>query len=307
MPRVSVVVPVYKVEKYIGRCIESVQSQTMTDWELVLVDDVGGDGSMQIIKQYATLDSRVKFVESDKNVGPMIAREKGCRIATGDYITFVDGDDALPKDSLEKLLFAAEVNKADIVIGDIKYNISDSSMRFESNLRYGNDKVSVFRSLLRKEVTHNLCGKLYKREIIQNYTYKIYEGCTHSEDMAVFFQMVNNCNMIVAISEYVYYYYQNTESSSHVGFTDSVFHSIFLMRKIALEEMTSYPQLEDDIKRWLITDISYLFPKYNHKGYLKKKVKDYGLFQYLSVSNIVKSFGLIRGLKYIVKIYYPFW
>lgn len=111
---ISAIVPVYNTEKLVGRCIDSVISQTYPDWELILVDDGSTDGSLGVLKQYETNDSRIKVIHQE-NAGPGLARNKGIQNASGDYIVFIDSDDIIKPDYFEKLSHET----ADVVFIDI--------------------------------------------------------------------------------------------------------------------------------------------------------------------------------------------
>ena len=118
MAKFSVVVPIYKVEKYLPRCIDSLIGQTLKDIEIILVDDGSPDGSPAICDEYAAKDSRIKVIHK-KNGGVSAARNDGLKIATGDYIIFCDSDDWMEKDALESLYNKGVETGADIVVGDI--------------------------------------------------------------------------------------------------------------------------------------------------------------------------------------------
>ena len=118
MAKFSVVVPIYKVEKYLPRCIDSLINQTLKDIEIILVDDGSPDGSPAICDEYAAKDNRIKVIHK-KNGGVSAARNDGLKIATGDYIIFCDSDDWMEQDALESLYTKAIETGADIVVGDI--------------------------------------------------------------------------------------------------------------------------------------------------------------------------------------------
>lgn len=113
---VSVIVPVYNAEKYLEKTIDSILSQTYTDFELILVNDGSTDCSNQIIKKYVELDCRIKHVDGD-NYGAPHARNVGIEIATGDYVVFFDADDTMNENALEELYHLITHEQADMVIG----------------------------------------------------------------------------------------------------------------------------------------------------------------------------------------------
>ena len=112
--KISAVVPVYNTEKYVGRCIDSIRSQTFTNWELILVDDGSTDGSLAVLNEYKNKDKRITVIHQN-NSGPGVARNRGIECVTGDYTVFIDSDDVIKKDYFEKL----SNETADIVFIDI--------------------------------------------------------------------------------------------------------------------------------------------------------------------------------------------
>lgn len=116
-PLVSIVVPVYNVECYIEECLQSVCSQTYENLEIICVDDVGNDRSMDVVRSFAVKDCRIKIIEHDKNKGLAEARNTGLDHVSGDYVFFLDSDDWLSVDAIEKLVCRAKTGEVDVVVG----------------------------------------------------------------------------------------------------------------------------------------------------------------------------------------------
>ena len=112
--KVSIIVPVYNASKYIRRCIESILCQTMGNFELLLIDDGSSDDSVKILKEYSKIDKRIKVIEQE-NMGVAKTRNKGIKLATGEYVLFIDNDDYINEDYLEN--FVKSSDDYDIVIG----------------------------------------------------------------------------------------------------------------------------------------------------------------------------------------------
>jgi len=303
MSIISIIVPVYNVEKYIERIVRSIQKQSFSDWELILVDDCSPDNSGSIIDRYSQEDNRIVAKHHEKNRGPMVARQTGYLAATGDYIMFCDGDDELPVDAVKDLYETIVHKSVDIVVGGIEYvDINGNKSNFFcSELKYGKDRVSVFKSLLRKELKHNLCGRIYKRELFSDYQYEVYDNCNNSEDMVAFYQIIDHCNSIELIDDVVYYYHQNNSSSSLSVLSDKALNSMIFMRSLAVELLIKYPELENDMYNWLISDLSVLYPQYNKNGCLDKLIKQYGLSKYLKIGRLVAHGDLINVVKFVIK------
>lgn len=117
MTKVSVVIPIYNAEKYLKECLDSVAGQSLREIEIICVNDGSSDGSAVILQEYAKSDERVRIFEQ-KNQGASSARNHGIRNACGEYLYFMDSDDILRKDALEKLFACAEENRLDILYFD---------------------------------------------------------------------------------------------------------------------------------------------------------------------------------------------
>lgn len=117
--KVSVIVPCYNVENYVARCLDSLISQTLQDIEIICIDDKSTDGTLDIVKQYAARDKRVRLILHSVNTGVAVARNDGMKIARGEYIGFVDPDDYVDLDFYEKLYTAGISNNVDVVKGNV--------------------------------------------------------------------------------------------------------------------------------------------------------------------------------------------
>lgn len=304
MPLVSIVIPVYNVEKYILRCINSIQQQSLDDIEIIVVNDGTPDNSMAVVQELAKKDQRITILNQGKNMGPMRARETGYLAATGDFITFCDSDDYMPKDALEKLYSAAVRSNADIISGNSIYiTVNGEELLWKSELKYGNTNVNVLRSLLRWELSHNLWGKLFKASLLQNYKYNTYEYATNGEDGCLFYQVVANMNKAVLIDDVVYYYMQNVESLSQRRLTEGGIKSICILNKTRDNVVSSYPELYADLNRCITNILCGLYVQGYNSGitHLSKHISEMGLRHYISFRNIVKYLDFLKIIKAIVR------
>lgn len=303
MPKVSVIVPVYNVEKYIGRCIESIQKQTLTDWELILVDDCSPDNSIEIIQEYEKKDSRIIVKRHDVNHGPMIARRWGDAIASGEYITYCDGDDMLPDNALEILYNAAIETNADIVSGNMTYvSTKGTETIIKSALKYGNDKTSAFKSLLRGELRHNLCSKIFKASLLKDYTYNSLEHFTNGEDGYIFYLTVRHINKIVQIDTPVYCYMQNVNSSSQVRLSENAINNICYANKSIKNITGLYPGLKNDLNRRITNILCSLYIKgYDSDAKLDYYVNKYQLSEYITWLNVIRYCRCSNLLRFAIK------
>lgn len=206
---ISVIVPVYGVEKYLETCIDSIINQSYTDLEVILVDDGSPDRCGEICDRYARQDSRIVALHQ-KNAGAAAARNAGLRIATGEYIAFVDSDDYLEPDAYEKLAAALVEHDADIVQGKFR-NIYVNG----TEIHGGSDETVCFSTAayLVRFTTDWTCAltpdKLFRHPVLTNVFYE--EG--HMIDDEFFtYQGVMNARKIVCIPTVVYNYRQRASS-----------------------------------------------------------------------------------------------
>ena len=176
MSKISVVVPIYNSEKYLRKCISSILNQEFKDFELILVNDGSKDKSLQVCRRYEKNDNRIIVVDK-KNEGSIIARRTGIELAKSDYITFVDSDDWIHKETLKVVNEEIEKNKSDIIIFNM-YKVIDSLgiIKKESNRRYFKMKKIFIGEEVKDELASaylhghpfpaSLCGKVYKKEYL---------------------------------------------------------------------------------------------------------------------------------------------
>ncbi|WP_233713700.1 glycosyltransferase family 2 protein [Lederbergia citri] len=214
MPLVSVVVPIYKVEKYIHRCIESILEQTYSNLEIILVNDGSPDHCGQIIDEYAEKDHRIKVVHK-KNGGLSDARNKGMEYVTGDFTLFVDSDDWIERNMIKVLIQISIDHQADVVQSAFYY-------AYEDHLLYDNRYFSkkdpfillnnkkLMYELVRNEIVKNFAwGKLYKTALIKDIPFK--KGVLF-EDVFWAHLVMHRVHTYVITHAPMYYYFQRSES-----------------------------------------------------------------------------------------------
>lgn len=208
MPEFSVIVPVYNVEKYIRRCVESILAQSYSDFELILVDDGSKDQSGKICDEYAENDSRIKVIHQ-KNQGVSCARNTGLNVARGKYIVFIDSDD-----EVELHFFSCLVqNDAnfDLVISGVKHinvdNILWNVTHYDNELISEMTQQNVLKMLENKscDFTH---GKRFKKEIIEKAALRFDNTMSFGEDTYFVVQYLCNCNSIRYVNKEFYKYYK---------------------------------------------------------------------------------------------------
>lgn len=211
---ISVVVPVYNVEDYIHKCVDSIINQTYRNLEIILVDDGSSDNSGRICDEYAEIDERIKVIHKE-NGGLSDARNAGIEISKGDYLGFVDSDDYIDADMYCILMNNLKNADADIsTCGRIIVTGDDSIPLCEKNTTACLNSYDAINDLFtrNKFVFHAAWDKLYKREMFSNIRFPI--GRLF-EDAAVMYQIFEKANKIVATEKQMYYYLQRQGSISN--------------------------------------------------------------------------------------------
>lgn len=223
MNRISIVIPVYQVENYIKRCLDSILSQTYSNLEIILIDDGSRDMSGKICDEYVIKDSRVKVIHQD-NAGVSVARNKGLDICTGDYVTFVDSDDFLEPLMYEKMMEKVTEYNCDVVMCDCVKDDGVIQTPYTHDIRagfynYNQLKEEYYPHLLMMEnveypATISNWLILFKREVASNIRY--IEGVRYSEDLLFGAQLLYNAKSFYYMKgEFYYHYWMNSDSASH--------------------------------------------------------------------------------------------
>jgi len=221
MPRISVIIAVYNAEKYLRICLESVLNQTIKDIEVICVNDGSTDKSLEILKEYASKDSRVK-VFSQENRGAGATKEYGLYLAKGDYVIFCDSDDELPLNSLSLRYEKAVTENADIVVGNYEL-IYDNNRRRLENIRKEGDSPFwwIFSSII-------LPNKMFSRRFIFDKDLHI-PDMQQSEDR-IFMTDVFLCYPKVAAIDDIVYYWMRRENSEQVSLSYRFFEQDYFDR-----------------------------------------------------------------------------
>ncbi|RHR28695.1 glycosyltransferase family 2 protein [Clostridium sp. AF19-22AC] len=230
MKKVSIVIPIYNVEKYIRECLDSVINQTYKDLEIILVDDGSPDQCPEICDEYATNDSRIRVIHK-KNGGLSDARNAGIKSATGDYLMFVDSDDFIQDDMVEALLSACVEYNAQVAACG-RYIYSDQMIQKKHCgkciLKFSSEKalVELFKGDVLEEATWD---KLYERSLFDGIFFPVGEV---NEDLVTIPYVIERCNRVVHIGEPKYYYRYNPTGISKSQYTEKKSMVISNLRKI---------------------------------------------------------------------------
>ena len=238
---VSIIVPVYNAENYLKECIESIVNQTYYNLEIILINDGSIDGSLQLCSKYAQIYSNIIIIDSD-NGGVSNARNKGIKAAKGQYIVFVDADDRLELNAVEKLLSCVEKEKVDLVIcGYNKCNKNNiiSSIFVDEQKLSGKGAACKFWDLFHAGMINAPWNKIYHSKIIKDNNILFPTNINIGEDGYFNVKYLCFCNNVFIIKDSLYNYQDNPHQSSK-----KVFNNYFEMM------MLNFDNIERLFKKW---------------------------------------------------------
>lgn len=218
-PLISVIIPVYKVEPYIEKCLTSIVNQTYSQLEIILVDDGSPDRCPDICDAWSAKDNRIKVIHKE-NGGLGSARNAGLKEATGDYVGFVDSDDWVSEDMYAVLLNLAEDTNADITCGKIMYADNENPQIIDSEKvqKFSQDQYArKYFKIGSNNTVHYAVNKLYKKTVAKHIHYP--EGVI-DEDVEGFVYALDKAEIIYEIDHSVYFYRQDTSGISRKWFSE---------------------------------------------------------------------------------------
>lgn len=218
--KVSIIIPVYNVARYLGECLDSVINQSLKDIEIICINDGSTDNSLEILEEYAKKDSRIK-IHSIKNRGIAIARNYGIEFANGKYVGFVDSDDYIDEYMFEKLYISCEQNDLDLSMCKISL-FDNQTGEVNNDLNYYNLAVfegfekEVFNSddtiAFTNDIVVNVYNKLYRKSLLEDNSI-YFPAHLIFEDEVFFIRTYLNAKRISIVNEFLYFYRLNREGS----------------------------------------------------------------------------------------------
>lgn len=243
--KVSIIVPIYNVQKYIYKCIDSILSQTYKNLEIILVDDGSPDNCGKICDEYASKDNRIIVVHT-KNGGLSAARNVGLNKSTGNFIIFVDSDDYLENSAIEDCLNYIKTNNCDILIFNW-YNVYlNNQLKIvkkipqKINEYYSLSNKLLYDAILWDKVPNYVWNKIYKKQLWENISFP--QNCNF-EDLAIMPYIFSKAHNISYLDKHLYNYNNSNSSSitSHISSKNKygLFLSFFYRQQIALKELNN--------------------------------------------------------------------
>ena len=302
---ISVIVPVYNVEKYLRKCVESILDQTHTDLEVILVDDGSPDNSPRICDEFAQADSRVK-VTHQTNGGLSCARNAGLDIATGEYVGFVDGDDTINPMMFESLLRVISYTGAEISMCGCKTVTSNDQVLATDEFGEGD----IYKG---KKLVSNIViplktaswNKLFKRSVINDIRFP--NGRIHGEDLVFFMKLLTQDTRIATTNYIGYNYFKRCGSITTSSFNERSFDEIWCKDKAAEIMKDKFPTFEVDAIVWTIRarmNVLRALTKTGHKKQYMPQMHECGEYVKTNYGKVKDSMHKKEMIEYILFRYF---
>lgn len=298
LPLVSVIIPIYKVEKYIRECVESVQLQSYRNLEIILVDDGSPDNCPAICDECARSDERIKVIHK-KNGGLSSARNAGLDVASGKYVMFTDSDDFVDKNMVEDLLTLAEEKNLDVVGSSIKKYYRQQTVIIPNGLT---SEITIFQNqealkwMLLTKIDVASWNKLFKRSAIGSHRFSLNR---YNEDVIFLFYLYLD-KVKVGYTKTAYYNYRTTEGSLTQTFSKKKFDVLS-----NADEMQEYLKQINEVELYNLMDVYQDICRTNILMLMiRHKVKCVFWEEYADLSAYVRKhyFRILFGKNYSLKI-----
>lgn len=294
-PLISVIVPVYNVEEYLPKCVNSIIGQSFTSLELILVDDGSTDRSLEICNEYLQKDARIKVIHKE-NGGVTSARKAGLLQAVGEYVTYVDGDDWLDREAYsiiheQGIKFGADMIQVAVAAEYPGGGQINTGCTFSKGIYTGHKlETEILNNLIdtkefyQRNFTVNLGGVVLKREKFFDEQMEMEDDLRFGEDMAYIWKCMLKCDSIAIIEERLFHYNKRVGSAMHsLNKSSSLkYESVKLVYKTVRESIEKYGRQKEDLERQLSLGIYMLLLTTNYSTLVSGT--DSGLFPFENVN-----------------------
>lgn len=286
MPKISVIIPVYNKEQYLRDCMDSVCNQTLKDIEIICVNDCSTDHSLEILKEYAQNDERIRIIDLPTNQDVSKARNIALHEAKGDYIGFVDADDTIDPDFYEKLYLKAKETGADIVKG--LFNIITGNHSYVTDY---NTKIPKNKTYFYAEFT----TAIYKNSFLKDNNLCFNEDLNTWEDPLFSIQATKMCQHLELENTVKYHYFRRLGSKAHAANRETIKQWVK-----AATKFLSYPDTEEDYKI-ILFDLT-LMAVFTCLGNVKNiQDKQYALDEFSKIMQLKPEYHFERDIHKVYK------
>lgn len=303
MTKLSIIVPVYNVEKYLPKCLESLIKQTLKDIEIICVNDGSMDNSLAILKEFASRDSRIRIIDN-QHQGVAKTRNTGIEQSTGEYIGFVDSDDYIDIDFFEKLYNSATKSNSDIAIASILkhkkfFNIYNAKYTKEETAITIQDKIKLCED--KKHFFFYAWNKIYHSGFIKENNIKFSEGQIY-EDVMFAIKALYYSNKIISVYGTKYHYIEHENSLTKYKDKTGGKEQDLVKAYSELQEFCNSKNIEIPERLNYYTKENFGFILNLYKGKYQSKIQLFNIFTIATISNYSETRNLITILGFKIKI-----
>lgn len=303
MTKLSIIVPVYNVEKYLPKCLESLIKQTLKDIEIICVNDGSMDNSLAILKEFASKDSRIRIIDN-QHQGVAKTRNTGIEQSTGEYIGFVDSDDYIDIDFFEKLYNSATKSNSDIAIASILkhknfFNIYNAKYTKEETAITIQDKIKLCED--KKHFFFYAWNKIYHSGFIKENNIKFSEGQIY-EDVMFAIKALYYSNKIISVYGTKYHYIEHENSLTKYKDKTGEKEQDLVKAYSELQEFCNSKNIEIPERLNYYTKENFGFILNFYKGKYQSKIQLFNIFTIAAISNYSETRNLITILGFKIKI-----
>ncbi|WP_066890482.1 glycosyltransferase family 2 protein [Clostridium nigeriense] len=305
---ISLILPIYNVEKYLRECLDSIMNQSYKNYELIIVDDGSRDRSLEIVNEYRNKFKHIKIL-SQKNKGVSEARNLALKYAIGKYILFVDSDDFLRADMLEKLISIAIKAKCDVVISNYYlYYDKNNYIKFLKNMPSFTiyDNYRVVDMMLKYKIQGQLWNKLFKFSLLKENNFQ-FEKDRYIQDIFPVFKAISNANKISYLDEPLYFYRQregSTVNKKNKKLTVDYYHAMTSVKKYIEENNIEIN--ENSFKTFKAHILSYFIYHYTNES-LNNNYNSFKKSDYYKLNISFKDFLFLKDLSHKDKLRIILW
>ena len=305
---ISLILPIYNVEEYLNECLESILNQSYCDYELLIVDDGSTDSSLHIARGYSEKFKDIK-VFTQENKGVSEARNLALKNAKGDYILFIDSDDFLRKDMLEKLIETALESNSDITISNyyLYYNKNNFKEFIKGMPKYNlYTNSEVIEMMLKHKLQGQLWNKLFKTSLLKEINFQFEKG-RYIQDIFPIFRAVSASKKIAYINEALYFYRQREESTVHKRnkkLTEDYYHAMTSI--IDYVNGNKIEVKKKSLRIFKVNVFSYFIYHYTNEN-LSNSYRTFKNSIYLSLNMQIKEILFLKGVNIRHKLRIVLW
>ena len=296
--KVSVIIPLRNAEPFIGRCLDSIVSQSHQEMEIIVVDDKSTDASLSIVEKYAKQHSALRVIRHDYCTGTMTCRCDGYQAATGECLLFVDADDTLPQDAIAKLVELQEQTGADIVTGNAVKICQNGRQETLTDALPAQVGVEDFlEAMIDGKARYSLWGRLYRTALFQKHELWHMDNMMVYEDACLLFQALEFAKKLSFADVPVYEYHENRKGSSLRTMGRREMESFIVANKVISDVCLPYARIADKTKcrisrnlfalyggKVSLSKLNYMLEKYD----MRKFTTIRAAFKYLRFSDFVR-------------------